>query len=150
RRTGPSVPYWFADPKAIKAGYPVKSANLSEYAGRPAELKSRAERLQAEMLLFLKGDMVAGPQFDGTFRSLLSAYESNPESSFNTELKPRVQRSYAVYVRRLTTHIGGLRIDHCNGLDAKRWFKEWRYDPSGKDRLPRARFVLAVLKAAIS
>ena len=29
RKTGPPVPYWFACEKAVGAGYPVKSANLS-------------------------------------------------------------------------------------------------------------------------
>src|ERR1700740_1570323 len=45
RKTGPPVPYWFADEKAIKAGYPSKSSNLSTFADRPALLIERAERL---------------------------------------------------------------------------------------------------------
>ena len=55
RRTGPPVPYWFADPKAIAAGYPLKSANLSRFADQPKFLQERAERLQAEMLLWMSG-----------------------------------------------------------------------------------------------
>jgi hypothetical protein len=50
RRRGPDVAYWFADPEAIKAGYPVKSANLNEYVDRPKSLVDRAKRLQSEML----------------------------------------------------------------------------------------------------
>ena len=44
RRAGPPVPYWFADKKAIDAGYPVKSANLSTFADHPAKLIERAQR----------------------------------------------------------------------------------------------------------
>ena len=151
RRTGPPVPYWFADPKAIAAGYPLKSANLSRFADQPRFLQERVERLQAEMLLWMSGQRErALPSFDGTFGALLNLYESDPDSDFNTELKPGVRKTYGIYIRRLLNHIGGLRIDHVDGGDLKRWFREWRFDPDGSDHLPRARTVLAVLKAAIS
>jgi hypothetical protein len=50
----------------------------------------------------------------------------------------------------LTRHVGELRIDRVDGRAVKRWFAEWRTDPDGSDHLPRARMVLAVLKAAVS
>jgi hypothetical protein len=150
RRTGPPVPYWFADPKAIKAGYPVKSANLSMFADRPKHLLERAQRLQAEMLLWMSGRRDSTPPFNGTFLSIIDLYERDPESPYNTEIKPGVQQTYAVYTRRLKAHIGDLRIDHQDGRDLKRWFAQWRTNPDGSDHLPRARLVLAVLKAAIS
>jgi hypothetical protein len=151
RKRGPDVPYWFADPKAVAAGYPVKSANLSAYAARPSMLIERTERLQAEMLLWMSGQREsAPPPFDGTFYSLLDLYERDKESPYNTELKPGVQETYGVYIKRLKGHIGALRIDHQDGRDAKRWFNQWRFDPDGSDHLPRARMVLAVLNAAIS
>src|ERR1700759_471358 len=66
RRTGPSVPYWFADAKAVKAGYSVKSANLSTFADRPVLLRERCERLQLEMLQWLsKKDGGVGQHYDG-------------------------------------------------------------------------------------
>jgi hypothetical protein len=151
RRTGPPVPYWFADPKAIAAGYPLKSANLSRFADQPKFLQERAERLQSEMLLWMSGQRErALPSFDGTFGALLNLYESDPESNYNTGLKPEVRRIYGTYIRRLLGHIGELRIDHVDGGNLKRWFREWRFDPDGSDHLPRARMVLAVVKAAIS
>jgi hypothetical protein len=89
-------------------------------------------------------------KFDGTFRSILLAYETDHQSDFNTKLKPGVKESYGVYIKRLIRHIGALRIDHQDGRDLKRWFSQWRVDPNGSDHLPRAKMVLAVLKAAIS
>src|SRR5271156_2895592 len=148
RRTGPPVPYWFAETKAVKAGYPVKSANLSTFADRPAVLVERAQRLQAEMLQWMAGKRDSKPHADGTFRSLIRLYETDRESPYNTDLKPGVRETYGVYIRRLLDHIGDLRIDLHDGRDVKRWFHEWRFDPDGRDRLPRARMVLAVLKAA--
>src|SRR2546430_9614682 len=54
RRSGPDVPYWIADARAVKAGYPVKAVNLSVFANEPALLRQLCERLQAEMLLWLQ------------------------------------------------------------------------------------------------
>ncbi len=150
RRNGPPVPYWFPDKKATKAGYPVKSANLSTYADRPALMLERAQRLQQEMLKWLDHPTRRTPQFDGTFRSLLLLYETDKESNFNTTLKPGVRETYLVYIKRLIRHIGDLRIERHDGRDLKRWFKLWRTNPDGSDHLPRAKMVLAVLKAAIT
>jgi hypothetical protein len=49
RAKGPDVPCWFADPKAVAAGYPIKYVNLALYAGNAVLLKERAERLQSEI-----------------------------------------------------------------------------------------------------
>ena len=149
RRHGAPVPYWFANRKAVKAGYPVKSANLSEFADRPRELEARCERLETEMRLWLTGAPPVKPEFNGTFGSLITIYETDPESKLHT-LKPGVSTSYMVYIRRLKAQIGEVRIDDSDGTDVKRWFRQWRLGDDGKDRLPRALFVLAVLKAAIS
>lgn len=149
RRLGALVPYWCASPAAVKAGYPVKTVNLSELAERPAALAARCERLQLEMTSWLGQAPKPAMGFDGTFGSLLSLYEADPDSSFQ-ELKPAVQRSYLVYLRRLHSHIGDLRLDACSGADMKRWFRAWRADEDGRDRLPRAHFIKAVLKAAVS
>ena len=46
RRSGPDVPYWVADARAVKAGYPVKAVNLSIFANEPALLRQRCERLR--------------------------------------------------------------------------------------------------------
>ena len=148
RRTGPPVPYWFADPKAVKAGYPVRSANLSAYANDYSMLVARAKRLQTEMQLWLCGDADRPALFDGTFRALLNLYETDQQSTYKA-LKVRTRRSYDVYLRKLHNQIGSRRINECDGRDVLRWFLEWR-NSNGLDRLPRARFALAVLKAAVS
>ncbi|WP_407175804.1 integrase [Bradyrhizobium sp. STM 3562] len=102
------------------------------------------------MLLWMWGQR--GPKLivDGTFKAVILLYEADPESPYNTDIKPGVRETYGVYIRRLISHIGDLRIDLQDRRAVKRWFKEWRFDPDGRDRLPRARMVLAVLKAAIT
>src|SRR2546430_6924072 len=82
RRSGADVPYWIADARAVKAGYPVKAVNLSVFANEPALLRQRCERLQAEMLLWLSGQREQRGIFDGTFRTLIDRYLTDPESSY--------------------------------------------------------------------
>ncbi|WP_439393458.1 integrase [Bradyrhizobium sp. PMVTL-01] len=139
------IPYWFADAAAVKAGYPVKSANLANLAENPEQLIARAQRLQAEMLRWMSGDRGPATRFDGTFKSLLEIYETDSESTFR-KVKPHTAISYGTYLRKMTAHIGPRRIDECDGRDVNRWFKQWK-ESSG---LGAARMALAVLKAAIA
>jgi hypothetical protein len=84
--------YWFASEVAIQAGYEVKSANLTSYADRPDMLVARAQRLQAEMKLWLREGKMPDRRFDGTFRDLLERYQTHPKSTFQKR-KPHVQAS---------------------------------------------------------
>jgi hypothetical protein len=127
----------------------VKYANLKLFADRPTILVERCQRLQSEMLLWMSGHRDTAKSFDGTFGSLFDFYERDPESSYQ-DLKHGVKRTYNIYIRRLHRHIGSVRIDHTDGGDVKRWFRAWRTDPDGSDHLPRARMVLAVMKAAVT
>lgn len=150
RANKPDVPYWYAASAAIKLGYPMKSANLSMFADEPQALVERAQILQAEMLLWMSGHEKREITFDGTFAPLFELYETDPESTYNANLKPNVRRVYGIYLAKLKAHIGARRIDLCDGRDVRRWFADWRADEDGTDHLPRARMVLCVLKAALS
>lgn len=152
RKNGPDVPYWFANAEAVAAGYPVKSVNLAPYADNAVRLAERAQRLQSEMLRWLSGHRASTPRYDGTFKSLFDVYQTDPESPFKNNLKPGTVKAYSVYLRKLTNHIGDLRIDRTDGRDVERWFKQWRKDAEKpeKDRLGAARMALWVLKAALS
>lgn len=153
RAAGEDVPYWFADPKAIEAGYPVKSANLSQYAGRPIELLKQVDRLQAEMNLWVSGEKASSPTvFDGTFKSLLEIYQRHPKSSFNTTLKPGGVRLYTTYLKKLIEHIGDRRINKCDGCDVMDWFEQWRKpnDGSDRDQLSVARVCIAIVRKAVA
>jgi hypothetical protein len=141
--------YWLPSVEAVKAGYDVKSVNLTMYADRPEMLKAKAERCQAEMNLWLRQGKMPEKQFNDTFRDLFERYQSHPKSSFH-EIKPHVRRSYLVYLRKMIRHIGPLRVSTSNGLDVKDWFAEWRVGVDGRDQLAAANMALSVLKAAVS
>jgi hypothetical protein len=142
--------YWCADPDAIKAGYPVKTVNLTALAHQPDLMVQRAERLQLEQSLWLRQSKMPERKFDGTFKFLLELYQSDQKSPFNTSIKPGTRRVYTIYLRKLINHIGALSIAASDGRDVLEWFSEWRVGAGGKDQLPAARMALAVLEAAVS
>lgn len=152
RASREDVPYWFADQKAIQAGYPVKSVNLGQFADRPIELLKQVDRLQAEKNLWLSGEKASSPTvYDGGFKALFEIYQRHPNSSFNATLKPGGVRLYTTYLKKLIHHIGDRRIDQCDGCDVMGWFEEWRkpMDGSDRDQLSVARVCLAIVKKAI-
>jgi hypothetical protein len=145
------TPIWRAAKAAVKAGYPVKSANLAPFAADERMLRKRCQRLQAEMIEWMSGRRERPMNFDGTFASLISIYQCDAESPYH-KLKPSSRHPYDVYIRMLTLEIGARRIDACDGRDALGWFKAWS-DPTlagGRPRIAAARMAMIVLKTALS
>lgn len=148
RAGGAVVPIWCARPDAIKAGWTLKTVNLSE---TPIELlKDRCDRLQREMLSFLnKKDMKPG--FDGSIRSVIDLYMEHEESSYH-RLKPSSRHPYDSYLKRLRGQIGERNVTKVTGLDVIGWHKLWRAPakPGGKELLGAASMAIAVLKSALN
>lgn len=144
-------PMWRASKAAIKANYPVKTVNLAPFAHDERLLLQRCQRLQAEMLDWLQGRRERPMIFDGTFASLISIYQRDPESPYQS-LKPSSRHPYDIYCRMLTLEIGARRIDACDGRDARRWFAAWSEPdkPDGRPRIAAARMAMIVLKTALS
>lgn len=138
-------PIWRATKAAVKEGYPVKSVNLSMYADDPAALERRCDRLQIEMHSWLSGRRGIIKAFDGTIRSLVDLYETDPGSPFRG--KPEsTKEPYRVYLRVLRAEVGERQIDRCDARDVGRWFAAWIEG----GRLARGKMIIAVLKAALS
>jgi hypothetical protein len=142
---------WRASKAAIEAQYPVKTVNLAPFARDDRLLLQRCQRLQAEMLDWLDGRRERPMTFDGTFASLISIYQRDPESPYQS-LKPSSRHPYDIYCRMLTLEIGARRIDACDGRDARRWFAAWSEPdkPAGRPRIAAARMAMIVLKTALS
>jgi hypothetical protein len=115
-------PVWRATRAAIKAGYPVKSVNLSSLANDERLLIGRAQRLQAEMRQWLKGINRLEPHYDGTIGSLLNVYQLDSESPYKN-LKPSSRHPYEVYIRMLIMEVGNRQVSAIDGRDIRRWFK---------------------------
>ena len=144
-------PMWRATKAAVRAGYPIKTANLSMFADNPVELVRRCRRLQAEMLDWIGGHKGNSPVFDGSIGRLVAIYQTDPESHYH-KLKPSSRHPYDVYARMLTAEVGARRIDICDGRDLRRWFAAWSApnEPGDKPKLAAARMAITVLKSALS
>jgi hypothetical protein len=144
-------PIWRATKKAIKAGYPVKSVNLSSLAEDARLLRDRCIKLQREMLEWVSGGERKLIRFDGTFLTLLDIYHTDPKSTY-FQLKHSSRAPYDVYIRMMRIHIGKCRLDRTDGVEALDWFDKWAEPekPGGKRLIAKARMAIAVLKAALT
>ena len=144
-------PMWRATKAAVRAGYPVKTVNLSELSDNAILLRQRCIKLQREMLEWLSDGQRHAPRFDGTFGSLLAVYRTDPESSY-FELKASSRDPYDTYLPMLEAEIGHCQIDRTDGTDLKRWFRFWATPtpPRLKRTVAKAHMVMAIIKAAIT
>jgi len=103
------------------------------------------------MLAWLSGRTSNGLLFDGTFRTLIEIYLTDPESSYR-RLKPSSRHPYDVYAAKLKAMVGARRLDAVDGRDVRRWFAIWSEpsEPGGKPKFAAASMEVTVLKAALS
>lgn len=148
RKGGERVPYWVASSTAVRAGYTPKTVRLTGLEDSPRDIAGRCERLQSEMLMWLSGRSSYRPLFDGTIRSLLDIYQTDPESPYR-KLKPSSRYPYDVYASKLRGHIGERRIDAIDRRDVDRWFAVW-CGSSEAPTLAAARMAVTVLKSALT
>jgi hypothetical protein len=148
RADGTRVPIWCARPDAIKAGFPIKTSNLSETP--PELLAVRCQRLWAEMLDFL-GRPDRPFRFDGTIRSVLDLYTGHKDSPFH-KLKPSSRHPYESYIYKLRRAHGATRLRDVTGLDVMRWHEVWRepIEEGGAPRLAAAAMCIRVLQGSLN
>src|SRR6516164_7784022 len=77
------VPIWRATRAAIKSGFPTKRVNLSVFVKEEAALLARCHRLTAEMNEWLSGRRIRDITFDGTIRSVIIFWQTEPTSPYH-------------------------------------------------------------------
>lgn len=151
RKSGIEVPYWVSCDGSAAINLSVHGVwSEGAFEGDGEALAQRCRRLAIEQVMATQsGDRVV---FDGTFGRLIDNYLKDPESDYHT-LKPGSLHPYTVYSKKLKQHIGDLRIEDHDGRDVRRWFKIWAGVDDLRDshaHLPRARFMLTIMKKSIS
>lgn len=78
---------WQARTDLVQRGHPLKSVKLWSGAGEPTKedwdwIADRCNELQQEMLVWSRGGLPSVGPFDGTLRSLMQAYKSDPDSPY--------------------------------------------------------------------
>lgn len=125
RADGQRTPYWVARADIVRKGYRPKTVRLIYDHDDPkaaALLEHRCRVLQAEMLEWSTGRK-GQVQFDGTLRSLVTRYETDPDSPYR-DLQPSTQQTYSKHLRILIASVGERRVDAVTGADVRRWFKK--------------------------
>jgi integrase len=146
-RKGGRVPYWFPAPSAVKAGYVSTAINLQAYAHDPLLLSQKCCLLTNRVNTWLDENRPLPQEFDGTIGSVLWLYQTHKRSPFAAgKLAPGTMHPYRVYLRRLTTDIGAVRVEQATGFDAQDWFALWSDDG---EKLAAGHMAICVLKAAL-
>jgi len=145
------VPIWRATRAARKAGFPTKRANLKFFADNEAVLIARCRRLTAEMNDWLAGRRGHDVTFDGTVRSVINLWQTDPTSPYQ-KVEASTRHPYDIYSRMIVETVGARRIDALDGRDLRRWHDEWSspLEQGGKPRIAAARMAIVVLKNALT
>ncbi|RUW52983.1 integrase [Mesorhizobium sp. M1A.F.Ca.ET.072.01.1.1] len=146
RRPTHFEPRWIAPEQDRKAGYRPKTINLSRWAGKPDELGKRCDALWADMLEWRSSRLMNPFRFDGTIKSLVTAYSTHPQSSFH-QLKAVSHRVYTHYLGQIEKEIGDRAVGEISGLDLKGWHVRWS---SNGEKPAASKMCRAVLMAAVA
>lgn len=142
QRRASRTPTWVAGFQ----GYNPKTANLSYLRAEPQQLADKCALLQAEMNAWKAGLHARQRSFDGSLKSILEKYQSEPDSPYFA-LRPNSRKPYDFYLARLVYEVGDRRIDKITGVDLKRWHDSWS---EGGKRLAASKMMRAVIDAAVS
>lgn len=134
---------WRARSDLVRAGFGTRSVPLWKDAGEPNEAQvgyivDQCKRLQAQMLTWASGgirELAPEMKFDGTLKSLIRCYETDPDSGYQS-LRFQSRRNSDYRCKRLIADYGSQTIaDIANedgapvdGIDArmlKRWHRLW-------------------------
>lgn len=145
------VPIWRATRAAIKAGFPTKRVNLKFFVDNQAALIARCHRLTAEQNEWLSGRRGRDPLFDGTIRSVINLWQSDPTSPYQA-IEASSRHPYDIYARMIVETVGARRVDMLDGRDIRRWHTQWAapVDQGRKPRIAAARMAVIVLKNALT
>jgi hypothetical protein len=142
QRRASRTPTWVAS----VSGYEPATVNLAHLRDEPEQMAAKCALLQAEMNAWKVGIRDRTVSFDGTLRTLLSKYHTEPDSPYFS-LRPGSRHPYDFYISRLMQEVGDRRLDKINGVDLKRWHKAWSNDG---EKLAASKMMRAVLDAAVS
>lgn len=128
---------WRARTDLVEAGFTPKSVRLWRGESPDAVpdaaavqfLQSYCQRLQAEMLVFGRGNLrKAETEFDGTWGSLIDCYRSNSYSTYQTLRYPS-RRNYDNILDRFKTDHGAEVLANANAIT----FLEWHRTAKGAE-----------------
>jgi hypothetical protein len=121
---------WQARTDLIEKGFTPKSRQLfvgeAPNATEIAYIQDTCRRLQDEMLTFGRGGMPVTGVFDGTLKSLISCYQTDPDSKYH-KLRYRVRKGTDGLLRRLSADYGDIPLCDIRGRKVLEWYRTWTH-----------------------
>jgi len=126
---------WRPRPDLVQRGFRPKSVGLwrstketpEPSSAELAYIQDRCERLQADMLVWGRGGLVQESSFDGTVRSLVQCYETDPDSDFH-KLRFQSKRNSRYRCLVLIRDYGDQAVADIDARLIKRWHEGWTVD----------------------
>jgi len=141
---------WQCRTDLLERGFKPASRRL--WSGlEPTELErayvsDQANRLQGEMLIYGRGGLPEAPSpFDGTLRSLIKCYETDPDSGFR-KLRYQIRKNYGHVLKRLYDNQGDELIADIKARTVLAWHKEWSGDGQ---RVAMAKVMVSMLRTVV-
>lgn len=122
---------WQCRTDLIDKGFTPKSQQL--FVGEEpneteiAFIQDTCRRLQDEMLHFSRGGVPMATSFDGTLRSLINCYQTDPDSRYH-KLRFKVRTNTDYKLRRLAEWHGDEDLGDIGGRTIIAWYKKWTQD----------------------
>lgn len=121
---------WRARADLIDRGFSPKNRTLwTGVEPSPADaayISDNCQRLQAEMLVFGRGAPAVNP-FDGTLRTLVNCYQTDPDSTYHKK-RFAVRKNHDISLRLLVAEHGDECLCDIKARLLKAWHKEWSND----------------------
>jgi hypothetical protein len=122
---------WQARTDLVERGFTPKSQQL--FVGEEpnetevAFIKDQCRRLQDEMLTFGRGGLPEMNAYEGSLKSLINCYQTDPDSPYR-KLRFNVRRNVDNLLRRLVADHGNEDLGDIKGRTILAWYKEWTAD----------------------
>jgi hypothetical protein len=119
---------WQARTDLVERGFTPKSQQL--FVGEEpnetevAFIKDQCRRLQDEMLTFGRGGLPEMNAYEGSLKSLINCYQTDPDSPYR-KLRFNVRRNVDNLLRRLVADHGHEDLGDIKGRTILAWYKEW-------------------------
>lgn len=123
---------WQARTDLVKRGFGTKSVKLWTGAADPTKeewdvIADRCNDLQQEMLVWARGGLPEVGPYDGTLRSLMRAYKTDPDSQYR-KIRYNSRVHYDALMSLIETEHGDKLLSDLKGRTFSRLHEDWTKD----------------------
>lgn len=119
---------WRARADLVKRGFSPKNqslwSGLEPTKTQASWISDNCRRLQDEMLIFGRGNLPTINAFNGTLKSLMNCYQTDPDSTYHKK-RFRVRKNHDMTYRRMVERHGHEELADIKARLLIVWHKEW-------------------------